>query len=441
MTTQKRQWLVPAAMLAGLVIGLLINALLGGREGPAEIPIRLAAAFGSTVFIGLLKLLVVPLIFTTIFLVVGKSSTSGHFGKSVSHVFIYYAVTTSIAVCISLLIANVLRPGVGPDGSAILTEMLQGQGENVGTAGDTITSNTEVAYGGGFIGTFERFLTQLIPSNAFEVLATNSSLLGVIFVAAFLGFAAARVPEAHDALFPVVEAIKDVVQWGIEGVIRIAPIGVFCLALASSSVFGLNLLSSLALYFFCVVLALLAHACLVLLPSVWYIAKLSPIQFLGGMREALVTAFSTSSSAASLPVTTRCLNTNLKVRERSTSMVLPLGTTINMDGTALYECMAVLFVAQGLGFDLSLSSQIVVVILAIATSIGVAPVPSASLVAIALILENVGVPGSAAAIGLLYAIDRPLDMLRTAINVMGDSVGATLHDRAWSGKDEVEEAA
>ncbi len=430
MSAPKHSWLVPIAMVVGLVVGLSLNVALSGEMGGVmDIFIRISKAIGSTVFIGLLKLLVIPLIFSTIFLVVANGSSSKGFGRSLRMVLLYYVATSTIAVTISLTLANALAPGVGPDGP-ILEGMLELEDEVKVDKGTDISAST-VAYGGGLMGVVETFLKQLIPDNVFAVLSTNRGLLGTIFVAGLFGFAAARVPQARETLAPVMEAVKGVIQWLIEAVLRIAPLGVFCLAFASSSVFGLDLLKTVSVYFVGVVLALLIHAGVVLLPSLWLLAKLSPAEFLGGMREALVTAFSTSSSAATLPVTTRCLNANLKVSDRSTSMVLPMGATVNMDGTALYECFAVLFVAQGLGYDLSLGAQVVVVILAIATSIGVAPVPSASLVAIALILENVGVPGSAAAIGLLYAIDRPLDMMRTAVNVMGDSVGAVLHDRVW----------
>ena len=172
--------------------------------------------------------------------------------------------------------------------------------------------------------------------------------------------------------------------------------------------------------------ALLIHLLVVMPLVLKFVAGVSPLKHFYAMRNALLTAFSTASSSATLPITMSSLKENAGVSERVTSFVLPLGATVNMDGTALYECVAVMFVAQVLGFDMSFGTQFTVVILALLTSVGVAGVPSASLVAITIIVYNVGIPNAEAVIGLILAVDRPLDMTRTAVNVFSDSCGAVV---------------
>ena len=217
-------------------------------------------------------------------------------------------------------------------------------------------------------------------------------------------------------------------------VIRFTPIGVFALIAATVTRTGLDAIEPLAWFFVSVVVALTLHAFVFMPALVFFLARRSPLRHLQAMTPALLTAFSSASSAATLPLTMECVQNRAGVSQRSSSFVLPLGATVNMDGTALYECVAAMFIAQAYGMDLSLATQFMIVITAVLTSIGVASIPAASLVAITVILAAIGLP--AEAIGLILVTDRLLDMFRTAVNVWGDSVVTVLLARS-EGEDKV----
>ena len=213
-----------------------------------------------------------------------------------------------------------------------------------------------------------------------------------------------------------------------ELVMKFAPLGVFGLVAKTVAQSGLAAFVPLAGFFFSVLGALLLHMLVTLPLILWLVARVNPLRHYRAMTPALLTAFSTASSSATVPVTMECLEKNAGVSPRTTGFVIPLGATINMDGTALYECAAVLFIAQAYGVDLSLTQQFSIVVLALLTSIGVAGIPAASLVAITLILTSVGLP--AEAIGLILAVDRVLDMCRTSVNVFSDACGAVVIARS-----------
>ena len=211
-------------------------------------------------------------------------------------------------------------------------------------------------------------------------------------------------------------------------IMRFAPIGVFALVARTVADTGLEAFGPLALFFLTVTLSLATHFLVVLPLLLYFIGGVDPRRHYAAMGAALVTAFSTASSSATLPITMDCVEKNAGVSNRTSSFVLPLGATVNMDGTALYECVAVLFIAQAYGLELTLGTQFLVVLLALLTSIGVAGIPAASLVAIAVILSAVGLPLEG--IGLILAVDRVLDMMRTAVNVFSDSCGAVIIARS-----------
>jgi len=218
-----------------------------------------------------------------------------------------------------------------------------------------------------------------------------------------------------------------------EWVMRFAPIGVFALVAKVVAGTGLEVFKPLLVFFLTVLLALLAHMFIVLPLMLRFLAKVNPVRHYQAMSPALLTAFSTASSSATLPLTMDCVEKNAGVSNRTSSFVLPLGATVNMDGTALYECVAALFIAQAYGLELSLATQFTVVLVALLTSIGVAGIPAASLVAISIILGTIGLP--AEGIGLILAVDRVLDMCRTAVNVFSDSCAAVIVARSEGEKD------
>ncbi|WP_338115088.1 dicarboxylate/amino acid:cation symporter [Thiocapsa imhoffii] len=265
---------------------------------------------------------------------------------------------------------------------------------------------------------------RMIPTNIVEAAAAGQ-MLGLIFFSLLYGFFLTRLQGVYaetqlnfwNGMFEIMMKITELVM-------KFAPIGVFALVAKTITETGLEAFGPLLLFFFSVVLALAIHFFLTLPLLLWLVGRVNPMRHYRAMGAALITAFSTASSSATLPVTMECVEKNAGVSNRTSSFVLPLGATINMDGTALYECVAVLFIAQAYGIELNLATQILVVVLALLTSIGVAGIPAASLVAIAIILTAVGLPLEG--IGLILAVDRLLDMMRTSVNIFSDSCGAVI---------------
>jgi Na+/H+-dicarboxylate symporter len=264
----------------------------------------------------------------------------------------------------------------------------------------------------------------MVPTNVVAA-AANGQMLGLIFFSILFGYFMTRISEPYaEAQFNFWQGLFEVMMKITEWVMRFAPIGVFALVAKVVMGTGLGAFKPLAVFFLTVLLALLAHFLITLPLLLKLITRLSPVRQFRAMAPALLTAFSTSSSSATLPLTLECVEKNAGVSNRTSSFVLPLGATVNMDGTALYECVAALFIAQAYGLELSLATQFTVVLVALLTSIGVAGIPAASLVAISIILGTIGLP--AEGIGLILAVDRVLDMCRTAVNIFSDACGAVI---------------
>ena len=360
--------------------------------------------FFGGLFLNALKMVVVPLIVSSIIVGVRNMATQDSFGRVGGKTVGLYIVTGIAAVATGLILVNILGPGTGesakaltaalPDASQVLSKV-EGRG-----TGDLI-----------------QVISRAIPPNVIEA-AANTELLALIFVSVVFGYFMSRMNgQAGDTLQSFWTGVHDVMIAITMWIMRFAPIGVFALVGKTFILSGFAALESLGLFFVTVLAALAIHFFITLPLLLRFIGGVSPFAYYGRIVPAQLTAFSTSSSSATLPVT---LNSAQKagISNRTTSFVLPLGATVNMDGTALYECVVVIFIAQIYGFDLGLSGQITVVTLALLTSIGVAGIPSASLVAIALILPAVGLPVEAIAIVLV--VDRVLDMCRTSVNVTSD---------------------
>ena len=269
---------------------------------------------------------------------------------------------------------------------------------------------------------------RLIPSNVIHA-AAEGQMLGLIFFSLLFGYFIAHCGDnSQRTLKGFFQGVFEVMMKITDLVMRFAPLGVFALVAAVVARSGLAVFIPLAKFFFTVVAALLLHLLVVLPLLLKFVAGVSPSKHFHAMAPALLTAFSTSSSAATLPMTMDCIEKRSGVSNQSSSFVLPLGATINMDGTALYECVAALFIAQAYGLELGFAQQFTVVSLALMTSIGVAGIPSASLVAITIILAAMGLPIEG--IGLILAVDRILDMSRTAVNIFSDSCGAVIIARS-----------
>jgi len=404
----KLHWQILIAIALAVVIGLAV-----GPDGML-FGVGLYAAFDfiGQLFLNALKMLIVPLIVSSIIVGVSGIGDSDNLGRLGGKTIGYYALTSFLAIIVGLLVVNVIQPGV-VDGSAE---------EVFGLSAEAAELEEQFADkgAGDIVGVFLR----MIPTNIVAA-ASAGQMLGLIFFSLLYGFFMTRIAGQYaeaqrnfwNGMFQIMMQITHLVM-------RFAPLGVFALVAKTVSSTGLEAFVPLAKFFFTVVLALGIHFLVTLPLLLRFLGGVSPLRHYRAVSPALLTAFSTASSSATLPITMDCVEKNAGVSNRTTSFVLPLGATVNMDGTALYECVAVMFIAQAYGIELGLATQFTVVLLALLTSIGVAGIPAASLVAIAIILAAVGLPLEG--IGLILAVDRILDMMRTAVNVTSDSAGTVI---------------
>ena len=410
-----------------IFLAMALGALAGWltSEGSQVFGVSLLAVYDTAgrLFINGLQMIVVPLITSAIISSLTGLGNGRDLGRLGGKTIAYYMSTTFVAIIIGLVISNLLTPGI-IDGEPA--------GDRLGLAADTheVLARVEGRGAGDFAG----IILQLLPSNLLQA-AVQGQLLGLIVFSLLFGYFLRNVKGSPgQALRDAIEGLYQTMVQITLFIIRFAPIGVFALIAATVTRTGFDAIEPLAWFFTCVLLALAVHAFVVLPLAIRVLGRRSPTWHLRAMTPAMLTAFSTASSAATLPLTMECVEKRSRVSKRIATFVLPLGSTVNMDGTALYECAAVLFIAQAYGLDLSLGMQALVVITALLTSIGVASIPAASLVAITLILGMVGLP--AEAIGLILVTDRVLDMCRTAVNIWSDSVGAVLIARS-EGEDAV----
>ena len=360
--------------------------------------------FFGGLFINALKMVVVPLILSSIIVGVGNMVSGGAFGRVGGKTVGFYVMTGFFAIFTCLVLVNVVAPGETESAQAMRNALPDATGVMASVEGRSMAD---------LIGVISR----AVPSNILEA-AVETQLLALIFVGVVFGYFLSKLTgPGGDTLRSFWEGVHDVMIAITMWIMRFAPIGVFALVGKTFILSGFEALESLGLFFVTVLAALAFHFFITLPLLLRFIGGVNPFTYYGRIVPAQLTAFSTSSSSATLPVT---LNSAEKagISNRTTSFVLPLGATVNMDGTALYECVVVIFIAQIYGFDLGIAGQITVVTLALLTSIGVAGIPSASLVAIALILPAVGLPVEAIAIVLV--VDRVLDMCRTSVNVTSD---------------------
>ncbi|MHC4262550.1 MAG: dicarboxylate/amino acid:cation symporter [Planctomycetota bacterium] len=361
--------------------------------------------FAADIFLRLLKMLIVPLVFASIVSGVAGVGTMGDLRRLGGKTFLYYVSTSLLAILVGQLLVNVIRPG---DGVELGLAMADPSQESL---------------------SFIDILRRMVPENVPAALTDNSAMLQIIFFALLFGVFVTRAGEPHsERMRGLFDSIFTVMLRLAEGVLMLLPYGVFALLVRVVAKTGLAVFEPLLIYMLTVVAALAVH-CLITLPLLLkYVGGISPRRWASAMAPALMTAFSTSSSSMTLPVSLETVEKRGKVSNRVTSFTLPLGATINMDGTALYECIGVVFLAQYYatagGDPLTLAQQGLVVVLALMASIGAAGIPSAGLVMMLTILAALKLPVEGAA--LLLAVDRPLDMLRTMTNVWSDSCGAAI---------------
>ncbi len=435
--TIKPHWQILAALVIATLVAFLFRALDGGAEEPSAFIAGTVATcdfVGRDIFMNLLKMIIVPLIVSSV--VAGIASLHGMegFGRLLGKTAGFYALSSFFAIIVGLAFVNVLKPGLvdGQPNQEIRAAFEREAGKADEKALDKVRQaqerSADIGTGtGGFFKMVADFAARMIPPNIIAAAANNGQMLGLIFFSVLFAIGITRLPKDEmTTLRQVFQSLNDVMIVLTRWIMALAPIGVFALLLPVVYESGGGIFLVLGKYFLTVLGALLFHFAVTMPLILKVLGKVNPFRHLKAMRTALLTAFATASSSATLPVTMRCVQDNSGVSKRTASFTLPLGATVNMDGTALYECVAVIFVAQVMAFPLDFGQQFVVVLAALLTSIGVAGIPSASLVAIFIILQNSGIPGAETAIVALLAVDRLLDMSRTAVNVFGDSCAAVV---------------
>lgn len=405
-----------------IALGLAVPAgLLAGKDGGvAGLTFYSVFNFGGTLFLNALKMLIVPLVAASIITGIAGIGSSGALGRLGGKTLLYYMATSLLAILIGLAVVNLLTPGL-VDGEPL--------GNVIGLSGDTSEVQDRVAGRGA--GDVADIFLRLVPTNIVAA-AADGQMLGLIFFALLFGYFLTRISEPYaEAQYNFWQGLFEVMMRITDWVLKFAPIGVFALVAKVVAETGVEAFESLALFAATVLVALGFHIFVTMPALLALVGKVNPLRHYRAMAPALLTAFSTSSSSATLPLTMECVEKNAGVSNRTTSFVLPLGATVNMDGTALYECVAAIFILQAFGVDLSFSTQFTIVLVALLTSIGVAAVPSASLVAITIILTAVHLPPEAVmqGVALILAVDRILDMSRSAVNVFSDSCGAVIIGR------------
>lgn len=461
------RWPLHWQILLGLVVGAVVGILLGA-SAIAEIPgdtapdrrglvggalVREGALFAvvellGDLFLRALFLIIIPLITSSILLAVARIGGERDFGRLGAKTLGYYLLTSFAAVLTGLVLVNVFSPGLSAEGLGIL------QGQDL-SAFEAAQGEVDKRVEGRHLADFLNIFREMIPNNLFSA-AVEGNFLGLIVVSIVAGYFTSKLAEAHrHAFVSLVEAIYELTIMATHLVLRLAPLGVLFLIARTFAEQHATLypdgrfasfLAGIVSFAAVATVALLVHF-LITLPLILLLAaRVNPLRHYKAMAPALLTAFSTASSAATLPLTIQSVEERAGVSPRIGGFTLPLGATVNMDGTALYECVAAIFICQAFGVELSFLQQLLVVIVALLTSVGVAGVPSASLVAIAVILRTVQAqlpPDQAVnlvlGMGLLFVFDRPLDMLRTAVNVFSDSVGAVTIARS-EGENPLQEA-
>ena len=383
-------------MVAGIAVGHV--------GGAAVVPY---VGWIGTLFVKLLRMVIVPLVLTSIVTGVASLGDSRNLGRIFSKTLGYYVLTSALAAIVGLVLVNLIQPGVGANLAAA-------QGKELPEL-STPTSPVEL-------------LLDIVPQNVIQA-AAEADMLALIFFCILLGISIAGLPDEHRRpLNTFFEAAFQAMMKLTGGVIQVAPLGVFGLMARTVGETGFSAFKALGLYMLTIAGGLSVHLFVVLPLLLIVLGRMRPSVHFRNMTEPIAMAFSTSSSGATLPVTLQAVEKKVGVPNRISSFVLPMGATVNMDGTALYECAGVLFIAQALGVELTIAQQLVVVATALLASIGAAAVPSAGLVIIFLVLEAVNLRGPQveAIVGMMLAIDRPLDMYRTVVNIFSDSCGAAI---------------
>ena len=388
----KLHWQILIAMILAVFYGIFLKDEIN------------YVAWMGDIFLRALRMIIIPLILSSIISGVANIGSAESLGRVGLKTFLYYIMTSTIAILTGLVLVNIFQPGIGADLG--LSQAVEGLNGSKGNIWET--------------------LKNIIPTNIFQAFVENR-MLSVIFFAIVFGFFITQVKPKHSHVMKeFFNSFFEIMMKITLFIIKFTPLGIFGIVakVVSEQEDLINLLLRMGMYMGVVVLALFIHAFITLPVILKFIGRVNPFKYFKAVSTPLLTAFSTSSSNATLPLTMEAVEHNGGVSNKITSFTLPLGATINMDGTALYECVAAIFIAQAYGVDLSLVEQVTIVVTALLASIGAAGIPMAGLVMITIILTAVGLPLEG--VGLIIAVDRILDMFRTATNVWSDSCGAAI---------------
>ncbi|QIZ63089.1 dicarboxylate/amino acid:cation symporter [Acinetobacter indicus] len=394
------------AAILGVLFGFFLNLLPDSAFYDGSL---YGLSIASSIFIGLLKMLLIPLIFSSIVVGVSNLQASGQLSRVWKITLLCCVTTTTLALILGLACAHLFEVGKGVDVRLFQDAMSQHQ------TPDTLTPSS--------------FFTNFIQNtliNPFKAFAEGNVLAVVVF-ALFVGVALVKGGEQFRTVRRLSHQFFDIMMLMIGWVMKLAPLGIFALLAKLIATEDVTVLSRLAEFAVVVTGTTIFHGLVVLPLLLWLFGKMNPVTFFKGTRAALITAFATSSSSATMPLSMKCAQENLKVRPQTAGFVIPLGTQLNMDGTALYEAAAALFIANLMGLDLTLGQQLVVCTTAMIASLGAPGIPSAGMVTMIMVLQSVGLP--AEAIAILLPIDRLLDTVRTVVNVQGDMMISVVVDR------------
>lgn len=393
-----RRHMLTTLIFAGFFLGILLGWLVGE-------PIQSVAEPMKELFLRLLRMAILPLVITSIISAVIQVGSGKNLGVISLRTITYYLTTSILAILTGQLLVNIFKPGVGADIG------LARQPDDIGVVDQG----------------FGDLLLNIIPENPFQSMA-GGDVLPVIFFSLLFGFFVTQLKDEQRTLMGnLFRAAFEAMMKLTSFVIWTAPIGVFGIIAGIVAETGFSAFASLGKYALVVLAGLSIHFCITLPLILKYLGKVRPVKHYRGMLPALMTAFSTCSTIVTLPLTMKAVTEVSGASRKAAGFVLPIGATINMDGTALYECVATIFIAQVYGFDLSMAQQGIVVITALLASIGAASIPMSGMVMMSIILKAVGLPLEGVAI--ILAVDRILDMFRTTVNVFSDSVGAVVISR------------
>lgn len=408
-------WQILIAIGLAIVAGYTINHFSTDDYTPSVFGVEFIAIFNyiGKIFLNALKMIIVPLITSSIIVGVAGIGSGGNLGALGGKTLLFYASTTLAAILVGLLVINIIAPGI-----------VNGEPAKELLALDAAVEDISAQVEGKGVGDVAEVFLRMVPENIFKA-AAEGQMLGLIFFAILFGYFMTHLSHQYaEPLFNFWNGVFHVMMKMTEWIMLFAPIGVFGLVAKVIAETGFGAAKPLMIFALAVAIALAIHAFVTLPILLRFVGRVNPLKTIKGASPAMLTAFSTASSSATLPITMESIEENIGVSNKVSSFVLPLGATVNMNGTALYECAAAMFLAQAYGLELTFGVQFTIVAIALMTSIGVAGVPSASLVAIAIILAAVGLPVEA--IGVLLVFDRLLDMARTSVNIWGDCCCATI---------------